>query len=66
MLHGEGGGLLVHVVHQDVLHLQLLALYHWGKLVLAPEQGQNLHLRNTRGRDTAVSPRWLELYLRFC
>ena len=43
-LHGEGGGLLVHVVHQDVLHLQLLLANHGLKLVLALEQGQHLNL----------------------
>ena len=43
-LHGEGGGLLVHVVHQDVLHLQLLLANHGLKLLLALEQGQHLHL----------------------
>lgn len=44
MLHGESRGLLVHIVHQDVLHPQLLAANSWLKLSSVFKQGQHLDL----------------------
>ena len=54
VLHGEGRALLVHVVHQDVLHLQFLAVHVGLKLLLVLEQWQHLHLQDKR-RSNSVS-----------
>lgn len=54
VLHGNSGGFLVHVVHQDALHLQLLVTNSWLKLVLVLEQGQHLYLQD---KDDKISQR---------
>lgn len=49
VLHGEGWVDLIHVVHQNVLHLQPFPTHHWSKLVLVREQGEDLHLEEEIG-----------------
>lgn len=49
VLHGEGGGLLVHVVDQNVLHLQFLAGDVWLKLGSVLKEGQHLDLEAGNG-----------------
>lgn len=45
VLHGESRGLLIHIVDQDVLHLQLLSGNIWLKLSGVLKEGQHLHLQ---------------------
>ena len=45
MLHGKSRGFLIHIVHQDVLHLQALGAHLGWKGFLVREQGQHFHLQ---------------------
>lgn len=55
VLHGESWGLLIHIVHQDVLHLQPLASQGGLECLLVLEQGKNLHLNEDEIRNDRVS-----------